>query len=167
MGELAAFVCSHLKNHDIDVILTGGGCVSIHTDGNFISYDLDFIENLTSGRRNLKKVLSKIKFTEHNRYFQHPDTQFFLEFPTGPLAVGNEPPFKIMNLIFETGHLSILSPTDCIKDRLAAYFHWDDRQCLDQAIQVANNNEIDLKEIKRWAVNEGNEAKFNDFRQKL
>ena len=92
MDELAAFVCSHLKDNDIIVTLTGGGCVSIYTDGSIVSYDLDFIENFTSGRRKLKKVLADIGFTEHNRYFQHQDSDFFLEFPSGPLAVGNEPP---------------------------------------------------------------------------
>ncbi|NOQ51442.1 MAG: hypothetical protein GQ578_04410 [Desulfuromonadaceae bacterium] len=29
MGELAAYVCSHLKTHGIDVVLSGGGCHSI------------------------------------------------------------------------------------------------------------------------------------------
>ena len=30
--------------------------------------------------------------------------------------------------------LKLLSPTDCVKDRLAAYYHWNDRQSLEQAI---------------------------------
>ena len=167
IGELAAYVSSHLSRSNITVTLTGGACVSIHTDGNFVSYDLDFIEQMGAGRRKLKKLLAEIGFSEHNRYFRHPDTEYFLEFPTGPLAVGNEPPASVIQLTFETGQLSILSPTDCIKDRLAAYFHWNDRQCLKQAIDVAKNNKIDLKEIKRWAKNEDQEEKLKDFIQKL
>ncbi len=69
MGELAAFVCSHLKRSGINVVLSGGGCVAVHTEGRYVSYDLDFIENLSSGRRRLKKVLSEIGFEEQGRYF--------------------------------------------------------------------------------------------------
>ena len=64
IGELAAYVCSHLKSKDIDVTLTGGGCVSIYTGNDFVSYDLDFIETLASGRRPLIKALGEIGFKE-------------------------------------------------------------------------------------------------------
>lgn len=163
IGEVAAYVSSHLDRHGISVTLTGGACVSIHTDGRFISYDLDFIEQMAAGRRKLKRVLAEINFTEHNRYFRHPETEFFLEFPSGPLAVGNEPPSDVIRLDFETGQLRILSPTDCIKDRLAAYFYWNDRQCLYQSLQVAKHNNIDTSELKRWAENEGQAEKFENF----
>lgn len=61
------------------------------------------------------------------RYFIHP----------GPLAVGEEPVKKIDKIQFPTGILRVISPTDCVKDRLAAYYHWGDRQGLAQAIMVA------------------------------
>jgi hypothetical protein len=51
MGELAAFVCSHLQRNGIHVVLSGGGCVSIYSEGRYVSYDLDFVENISSGRR--------------------------------------------------------------------------------------------------------------------
>ena len=70
-------------------------------------------------------------------------------------------------MTFETGQLRILSATDCIKDRLAAFFHWDDMQCLEQAVRVAGGNKIDLDEIHRWAVKEGHEGKFNEFNRRL
>ena len=31
--------------------------------------------------------------------------------------------------------LGLLSPTDCVKDRLAAFYHWKDQQSLEPAIQ--------------------------------
>ncbi len=43
-GELAAYVCTHLRDEGIDVVLSGGGCVSLYTLGQYVSYDLDFIE---------------------------------------------------------------------------------------------------------------------------
>ncbi len=62
--------------------------------------------------------------------------------------------------------LKLLSPTDCIKDRLAAFYHWNDIQSLDQAILVAKGNKIDLKEIERWSINEGMIDKFKIFKSK-
>jgi len=163
MGELAAFVCSHLQGNGIHVVLSGGGCVSIYSEGRYVSYDLDFVENISSGRRKLKKVLTEIGFEAKGRYFTHPETEYFLEFPAGPLAVGDEAPQRIVVLSFETGELTALSPTDCVKDRLAAYFHWNDQQCLEQALLVACASDIDLVEIKRWSSKEGHEKKFQHF----
>jgi hypothetical protein len=167
MGELAAFVCSHLRRNGIDVVLSGGGCVAIYSEGRYVSYDLDFVENVFSGRRKLKKVLTEIGFEEEGRYFKHPETEYFLEFPAGPLAVGDEAPQRIVVLGFETGDLKALSPTDCVKDRLAAYFHWNDQQCLEQALLVACASDIDLPEIERWSLKEGHEKKFLHFQNLL
>ncbi len=57
IGELAAFVCTHLKDNGIDVVLSGGACVSIYTKNRYQSYDLDFIENVSASRKKIKEVL--------------------------------------------------------------------------------------------------------------
>ncbi len=165
MGELAAYVCSHLKTQGIDVVLSGGGCVAIYSSGKYVSYDLDFIERLSLGRRKLKAVLAAIGFEESDKYFRHPDTEYFVEFPAGPLAIGGEPPQEIRILKFSTGELTALSPTDCVKDRLAAYFYWNDLECLEQAMLVATDAEIDFEEIERWAGVEGQAEKCALFKK--
>ncbi len=68
-----------------------------------------------------------IGFVEKTRYFVHPDSEYVVEFPPGPLTVGMEPVKEIVELRFSTGTLKIISATDCVKDRLAAYYHWNDR----------------------------------------
>jgi hypothetical protein len=50
-----------------------------------------------------------------------------------------------------------------VKDRLASYFHFGDRQGLIQASMVVKQNEVDIKEIRRWSKGEGQLAKFNDL----
>ena len=57
----------------------------------------------------------------------------------------------------------MLTPTDCIKDRLAAYYHWDDEQCLQQAVWVAQQNEFDLESVREWSIKESAEDKFVVF----
>jgi hypothetical protein len=42
--ELAAFICTHLETHGIEVTLTGGSYVSIYSQDEYVSHDLDFIE---------------------------------------------------------------------------------------------------------------------------
>ena len=115
----------------------------------------------------MKAALAEIDFHEQGRYFRHPETKIFLEFPAGPLAVGDEPPRSLKVLSYETGTLVALSPTDCVKDRLAAYFHWNDLECLEQALLVGRANDIDLAEIERWSKKEGQPAKFVNFRDRL
>jgi hypothetical protein len=63
--------------------------------------------------------------------------------------------------------LKIISPTDCVKDRLAAYYHWGDQQCLYQASLVARTNKIDLDEVQRWSEAEGKQGEFEKIRTKL
>jgi hypothetical protein len=166
-GELAAFVGSHLARHGIEVVLTGGSCVSIYSNNLFVSADLDFVDNHFTKRKKVKDALSQIGFSEENRYFKHPDTAFIVEFPAGPLAVGGEPVKEVLILEFPTGALRIISPTDCVKDRLAGYYHWQDRQCLEQAILVTKTNTIDLLEIEGWSRREGKLGEFRKIRKLL
>lgn len=167
VGELAAFICSHLQGHGINVVLSGGSCVSIFSQDRYVSSDLDFIEYHTTKRKKLREVMAKIGFSEEHRYFKHEETSLIVEFPAGPPAVGNEPVQEIIELKFATGVLRLLSPTDCVKDRLTCYYHWEDLQCLAQAILVAQANEVDLQELARWSRHEGKETEFRQFRQNL
>jgi hypothetical protein len=168
IGELAAYVSTHLQQQGIDVVLSGGACVAIYSQGAYMSRDLDFIELHYTKRQDLRTALAKIGFSEHHRYFVHPETDFFLEFPAGPLAVGGEPVREVATLVLSTGTLKLISPTDSVKDRLAAYYFWDDRQSLEQAVLIAQaNTDIDLGEIARWSQKEGKYEKFLKIKSRL
>ena len=58
-----------------------------------------------------------------------------------------------------------LSATDCVKDRLANYYHWKDLQCLDQAIMVATDAVIDMEEVERWSRHEGMAEEFERIKE--
>ncbi len=87
----------------IEVVLSGGACVSLYTAGQYVSYDLDFIENLSSGRRKLKKILEQIVFMKKAAISSIPKPIIFLN-SARPLAVEDEPPQQIIILTFATGH---------------------------------------------------------------
>ena len=63
--------------------------------------------------------------------------------------------------------LRVISATDCVKDRLCAYYFWNDQQGLSQAILVTRNQIVDLNEVRRWSKGEGKEREFEIFREKL
>ncbi len=167
IGELAAFVADYLAAKDIKVVLVGGACVCIYSDNQYLSFDLDFIATGMASRRSIRQALEEIGFIEERRYFRHPETDYFIEFPSGPLAIGDEPPGEIVTRSYPTGVLRLLSPTDCVKDRLAAYYHWKDRQSLEQAVLVAGDHPIDLDEVRRWSAKEGFAAEFEAIRERL
>jgi hypothetical protein len=167
IGELAALIADHLCKQGIGVVLVGGACVCIYSDNQYRSFDLDFIATGMTNRRTIRAALEEIGFTEAQRYFKHPETEYFIEFPSGPLAIGDEPPGEIATISYPTGVLRLLSPTDSVKDRLAAYYHWQDRQSLEQAVLVAGNHPVDLAEVKRWSVKEGFAEKFEAIRERF
>ena len=169
MEELGAYICSSLEKEGIDTVLSGGCCVEIYSHGRYTSDDIDLIDRFNGGHRKIKAVMEKIGFKEHKmkRYFVHTETALFIEFPRGPLGVGDAPVREISQRRSETGILKLLTPTDCIKDRLAGYYHWDDEQNLEQAIWVAMENDFDMLSIKEWSIVEGMVEKFEVFRVRV
>ena len=167
MEELAAYVCSKLEEQGIETVLSGGSCVQIYSQGKYTSDDIDLIDRFNGGHALIKKVMLDMGFKEHNRYFVHEGTELFIEFPRGPLGVGDAPVNDIATLEESTGILKLLTPTDCIKDRLAAYYHWNDPQSLEQAVWVAEQNTFDMASIQEWSQKEQSMDKFNIFRQRI
>jgi hypothetical protein len=161
--ELAGWICDQLHEAGIEVTLTGGACVSIWTNGAYVSRDLDFVEHGIHPRKSIRKVMRALGFEEEHRYFVHPGTDFVVEFPSGPLAVGDSPVRSVAERTTSQGTLRLLTPTDCVKDRLAAFFHWRDREALQQAMLVAKSQPVDLKDIRSWARSEKKGIEYEIF----
>jgi hypothetical protein len=166
-AELAAFIQTALQKEGITVVLSGGSAVSFYSSDKYVSKDLDLVNAGFARRSKIKAVMEKIGFKEKGRFFITPETQFFVEFPDGPLSVGEEPVKEISEYELSTGILRVVSPTDCVKDRLCAFYFWNDRQGLAQAVLVAKSQNVDLREIKRWSKAEGKEREYDLFKEKL
>ena len=165
--ELAAFISSELHKRKIDVVLSGGSCVSIYSNDEYVSMDLDFVNTGFAKRSDIKDAMVALGFAERNRYFYHAETEFLVEFPPGPLGVGNEPVKQIEQISATTGVLKIISVTDCVKDRLAWYYHNNDTECLEQALLVVKFNDVDMLEIERWSIAEDMQKKFVGIKKRL
>lgn len=88
-----------------------------------------------------------------------------LEFPPGLLIVGDEQvrDERIEKRARDAGVGRLLSPTDCVKDRLAGYYHWKDEQNFHQAVAVARRQPVQWHNLQRWH----RRATMRRFRDKL
>ena len=151
LRDFAITVATILKAKNIDVILTGGAVVSIYSEGKYVSKDVDFLS--VTDHQTIKQTLHSAGFSNTGKDFYHQDTQFTVEFPGTDLVIGDEP-MKAEGEIKEGQFvLKLLSPTQCVMDRLAAFYHWKDRQSLEQAVMVAEVHPIKLEsgqKKKEW-----------------
>lgn len=163
---VASVVCSCLLKHRIDAVLSGGAVVSIYTHNEYESKDLDFISS--SDIKVIENALDEIGFKKSSgRHFVHANTEYFVEFPKPPLAIGNMLINEWATQNNKAGQLQLLTPTHSVMDRLAGYFHWNDKQNLDQALMIAKRHPVKIKEIERWAKSEDAIEKFEIFQKKL
>lgn len=165
--ELWKYVAAHLKSKDIDTVLVGGAVVSIYTDGAYESGDLDLI--LTNYFvKNLPEAMKEIGFQKKGRHYVHPECfHLFVEFPKGPLEIGDDFHVVPEEVTFEGKKIKLLSPTDCVKDRLATYIHFKDRVGIEQALLVAKKHPVNFDKVRNWCEKEGAMAVFEEFTESL
>ena len=119
--ELAAIISSHLRKKGIEAILVRGACVSLYSDNSYVSYDIDMITS--SSMKKIIPVLKELGFQNTGgRLFENPQCRFLIDFPAPPVSIGDEPILKFNSLKTQYGLIRLLTPTDCVKDRLAACF---------------------------------------------
>jgi hypothetical protein len=160
--DLAALVSEALTRAGITAVLSGGGAVQIYTSGLYVSRDLDFVSS--AGVREISAAVRPLGFERTSgRHFVHAKCPFTLEFPPWPLAVGRQLLQEWSERRVAHGVIQMLSPTQCLMDRLAAFYFWKDRQALDQAVAVARTHDVDRHEVQRWSESEGRLAEFREF----
>lgn len=165
LKELACFVYETLRSNGVEAILVGGACVSIYSQNRYQSYDLDFVTY--QEMKLIEEIFSKFGFKRTGRCFSKSDCPYVIDFVNPPVAVGHESVRHFETLKTPTGSLQLLTPTDCVKDRLCAFFYWNDEQAFEQAILVAKAHPINLSNLKRWAIVEGHQEKLGRFLKKL
>ena len=161
--QVAACVARALSRARIRAVLTGGACAALYSKGEYQSSDLDFILQSAATRQELDTVMKSIGFRRIGTHYEHSRTIFFVEFPAGPLGIGAD--INIRPVVYRIGGIGVrlLSPTDSCRDRLAAFYHWNDRQSLNTAIQIARHSNVDLKVVRAWSRREGASSKFSEF----
>lgn len=160
--ELAAIVTAGLEKKDIKAVLVGGAVVSIYTENEYESKDLDFIS--AAEHKKIIAVMEDLGFSREGKNFYHRNTKLSVEFPSGPIGIGDRIPIKPEGKI-KVGDTTVvmLSPTQSVMDRLAWFYFNNDRQCLDQAIMITKKQPVKIMEVKKWSIEEKMEEKFEIF----
>jgi hypothetical protein len=169
LQDVAAIVSSSLEHAGIAATLSGGAAVSIYSNNEYQSKDLDFVTAALIA--DLTPVLTKLGFVHTGvprmSQFSNPLIEWYVEFPPTPISFGNlyVTHEQCTSIVLPTGTLRIVTPTQSVMDRLAAAIAWKDAQSREQAILVAANNEIEWGELRVWFKNEGeSDAAFERFR---
>lgn len=165
--EVWKFVAWHLAKNGIQTILVGGAVAAIYSDGIYKSGDLDFVLK-TYTADVIPKVMESIGFKQSvGRHYIHPKCEKYIEFLFGPAGIGDDVKIKPDEVKINGQTLFIYSPTDCIRDRLASYIHFKARECLDQAVLVADRFPFNHKKVKDWCASEGAPEAYDSLICKL
>jgi hypothetical protein len=166
--ELWKYVATHLAANGIDTILVGGAVVAVYSEGAYRSGDLDLVL-LSYLNDKLPEVMSKMGFkVSQSRHYSHPKCKHLIvDFASGPPGIGDDYKIKPAEVKSEGKIIKLYSPTDCIRDRLASYIHFNALECLDQAILVAKKHPFDRTKVKRWCEAEGSPESYKEFERLL
>ena len=164
LASVAAIVAGALERAGFRAVLTGGACATVYSAGAYQSFDLDFILQRGGGQRALDEAMAPLGFVREGDRYVHPRSRFYVEFPRGPLAIGDDVAIRPVRLPLGEGTALALSATDACRDRLAAFYHWSDRQSLDAAAAIARRHRVNMRLIRAWSRREGALDQFEEFR---
>jgi hypothetical protein len=165
--DVAFEVCTALERAGIRAVLSGGGAATFHAPDANQSGDLDFIT--VFGGTGGAPVLEQLGFRREGHHYAHDESDFILEFPPGPLAIGDDDVTSWDTIRRDDQILHVLTATDSCRDRLASYLFWNDFSGLEQAIAIvaAKRAEVDLDAIRAWCERERQATKYELFAKRI
>jgi hypothetical protein len=151
------------RRHGIRAVLTGGACASLHTGGSYSSIDADFVILGEVSRAELDHAMADVGFSRKGDRYVHPGIQYYVEFLPGPVAIGTDEAIRPTFYRLGDARTLALSPTDSCRDRLAAFYHWRDRQSLGTAVMIALRNRLNWGKLRAWSAQEGFAEAYAEF----
>ena len=167
LAAVVAAVGGALRRARIRAVLTGGACASLHNGGASSSFDLDFVIQSAVTQTQLDAALSSVGYRRDKDRYVHRSCPFWVEFPPGPLGLGSDAEVRPREITVGRRRILALSATDSCRDRLAAFYHWNDAQSLKAAVAIARRQPVDLALIARWSHREGAAKAHADFERAL
>ena len=152
-----------LRERGIRAVLTGGACATLYSGGTYSSVDADFVLVGETELATLDETMNALGFRRERDRYVHAKSAFFVEFLPGPLAIGHDDQIRPTTRRAGGAATLLLSPSDSCRDRLAAFYHWNDRQSLAVAVQIAARNRIRWSVLSRWSAAEGFLEKYDEF----
>jgi hypothetical protein len=162
--DLAFIVGDAMKTSGVTAVLTGGGAASVYAPNANQSRDLDFVLKFVGASA---KPIEELGFRREGQTYVHSSIPWTLDFPRGPLMVGEDFISEWTLLDRNNLRLEIISATDCVRDRLCSFYYYKDFSGLEQALAVARLHQIDLNLIREWSVREAQTKNFDIFQARI
>jgi len=170
LEEFWVFVASHLEAEGIGVTLVGGAVATVYSKGQYESGDIDMVfDNMFEDRGKFENALNKIGIVKQDqRNFRHSDCIYTIEAKSPPISIGHIiekiNPEKVDG---ESTKIKLLSPTDCIKDRLYKADEWADDEAFDAAIAVAREVGFNDKKLKNFCQENDKLKIYDKFKREI
>ena len=153
--DVAVATGDALRRAGIRAVLTGGACANLYSGGAYQSSDADFVLAGRHSTSDVDRALSTLGFAREGDRYVHRLISFFVEFPTGPLGIGRDLRIRPVWRSRRAAKTLSLSATDACRDRLAAFYFWNDRQSLAAAVAIAVCHHVAFAKIRTWSQSEG------------
>jgi hypothetical protein len=162
--DVAFAVCSALDARGLVAVLTGGSAATFYAPDAYQSQDVDFVLQFGTDRKGGAESLRSLGYSDRGQTWFHKANPFTVQFPAGPLAIGDDL-VKVWDTVRrDRSLLYVLTPTDSVRDRLMwFYLQPTDRSSLDAALSVARRTAVDIDAIRDWSARDGFAEKFAEF----
>ena len=173
LADVCYVVAAALEQHGISGVLTGGSAASLYAPQAYMSDDADFILEEENSLAEVAIALESTGFRRESRSrsFFHPKSQYSVEFPKGPLAVASDYITETHEIKRGRQRVRVLTRFDCIRDRLAHFYFWNDYTALNAAVAVASQDITanDLANLRVWTERESVTLlpKLDEFENRL
>jgi hypothetical protein len=157
LSDVAFAVCTALHRAGIEAVLTGGSAATFYVPTVFQSADADFVLRYGSEGKAVLAALATIGFRRRpSGDFDHPNLQYTLEFPAGPLSIGSDLITSWCTERRDDEILHVLSPTDVVRDRFLHFYAWPDLSAYSAAVAIARAmyDSIEWNAFEAWARRE-------------
>jgi len=161
-------VCTAMERAGTQCVLTGGSAATFYAPNAHQSLDADFVIMKSAKGDGATAALSELGFTQsQSGLYKHAESVFTLEFPAGPLGIGDDL-IAAWDTIRRDGQvLYVITRTDSVRDRLSSFYYYSDRSALSAAVDVAKSGPIEMGIISAWSRREGQMPRFREFEERL
>jgi hypothetical protein len=167
LADVAVATGDALRRAGIRAVLTGGACANLYSGGVYQSSDADFVLAGHCSTNDVDRALSTLGFAREGDHYVHRLISFFVEFPSGPLGIGRDLSIRPVWRSRRAAKTLALSATDACRDRLAAFYFWNDLQSLAAAVAIAMRNRVAFVKVRAWSRSEGHAEGYIVFLAEL
>lgn len=134
--------------------------VEIYSQNRYLTKDIDMVDVTYAKPKTLHAAMAKLGYHKKGRIFENTTTPITVEFPSAPLTAGDEPITETAVIAHESGNIPVVHARDIVKDRLSAFFHWNDNQSLVQALAVMQGHDIHALDVQAFCIKEAGVDKY-------